>query len=124
MRDRYRIDLYALTNTKANRFAFINTTCAINTAKFFNIKATQLKKLIVVKGFNSKQGHIVTYILTLHLSIDRQRQTNIPFCILDLNNYNIILGLKWIDYFNVWLDPRKRTLIWSNNRSRLLLLSF
>ena len=60
----------------------------------------------------------MTHILTLHLSIDGHRQSNIPFCILDLGNYDIILGLKWMDYFNVWLDPRKRTLVWPNDRSR------
>jgi hypothetical protein len=66
----YRIDLLALADTRANGFAFIDTVCAIDIAKFLNIKATQLKDPIAVKGFNSKQGHAVTYILTLHLSID------------------------------------------------------
>ena len=66
----YRIDLYALTNTKANGFAFINTAYAINTAKFLNIKATQLEEPIAVKGFDSKWGYAVTYILTLYLFID------------------------------------------------------
>jgi len=100
-RNRYGIDLHALTNTRANGFAFINTACAINTAKFLNIEAIPLKEPIAVKGFDGKWGHAVTHILTLHLSIDRHRQTNIPFCILDLENYNIILRLKWMDYFNV-----------------------
>jgi hypothetical protein len=50
----YRINLYAFTNTKANKFTFINTACAINTAKFLNIKAIKLKEPIAVKGFNSK----------------------------------------------------------------------
>jgi hypothetical protein len=68
----YRIDLYALADTRANRFAFINTACAIDTAKFLNIKATKLKEPIAVKGFNSKQGYTVTYFLTLHLSINGQ----------------------------------------------------
>jgi hypothetical protein len=67
----YRINLHALANTKANKFAFINTACAINIAKFLNIKVTKLKELITVKGFNSKQGYIVTYFLTLHLFINR-----------------------------------------------------
>jgi hypothetical protein len=67
----FGIDLYALANTRANRFAFIDTTYTINTAKFLNIKATQLEEPIVVKGFDSKQGHTVTYILSLHLSINR-----------------------------------------------------
>ena len=69
--NKYKINLYALTNIKANRFAFINTTYTINTAKFLNIKAILLKEPIAIKGFNSKWGHIVTYILTLHLLIDR-----------------------------------------------------
>jgi hypothetical protein len=50
----YRIDLYALADTRANRFAFIDTAYAIDTAKFLNIKATELKELIAVKGFDSK----------------------------------------------------------------------
>jgi hypothetical protein len=72
----------------------MDTAYAINTAKFLNIKATQLEEPIVVKGFNSKRGHAVTYILFLHLSINRRWQTDIPFCILDLGNHDIILGLK------------------------------
>jgi hypothetical protein len=68
----YKINLYAFANTKANGFAFINTACAINTAKFLNIKVIELKEPIAVKGFNSKQGYAVTYFLTLHLSINRQ----------------------------------------------------
>ena len=51
---------------------FINTVYVINVAKFLNIKATQLKEPIAVKGFNSKQGHTVSYILTLHLSINKR----------------------------------------------------
>jgi hypothetical protein len=90
----YRINLHALADTRANRFAFIDTAYAIDIAKFLNIKVTKLKEPIAVKGFNSKQGYAVTYFLTLHLSINRQQQTNIPFCILDLRNYDIILRLK------------------------------
>jgi hypothetical protein len=122
--NRYGVDLHALADTGANRFAFIDTACAIDMAKFLDIKATQLKEPISVKGFDSKQGHAVTHYLTLYLSIDGRQQTNIPFCILDLGNHDIILGLKWMDYFNVWLDPCKRTLVWLNNEKRLSLPSF
>ena len=38
--NRYGVDTTAFINTKVNSFAFINTACAINTAKFLNIKAT------------------------------------------------------------------------------------
>jgi hypothetical protein len=68
----FGIDLHAFINTRANGFAFINTTYTINIAKFLNIKATQLKEPIVVKGFNSKHKHVVTYILSLHLSINKR----------------------------------------------------
>ena len=73
MCNRYRIKLYTLANTKANRFTFINTVYTINVAKFLNIKATRLKEPIAVKGFNSQQGYAVSYFLTLHLSINRRR---------------------------------------------------
>ena len=69
---RYRIDLDTLANTRANGFAFINTICAIDIAKFLNIKATQLEKPITIKGFNRKHGKAVTHILILYLSLDRQ----------------------------------------------------
>src|SRR5208282_1303542 len=55
----YGIDLHALADTRANGFAFIDTACAIDTAKFLNITATQLEKPIAVKGFDGKQGHAV-----------------------------------------------------------------
>jgi hypothetical protein len=67
----FGIDLHALANIRANEFAFIDTIYAINITKFLNIKATQLEEPIVVKRFNSKQEYIVTYILSLHLSINR-----------------------------------------------------
>ena len=120
----YGIDLHALTDTGANGFAFIDTACAIDVAKFLNIKATRLQEPITVKGFDGKRGHAVTHILILHLYIDGRRQRDIPFCILDLGNHDIILGLKWMEYFNVWLDPRRRALVWPNDESRLSPPSF
>ena len=123
-RNGHGIDLHALVDTGANGFAFIDTACAIDTAKFLNIKTTPLKEPIAVKGFDGNRGHAVTHILSLNLSIDGRRQTNVPFCILDLGNHDIILGLKWMDYFNIWLNPRSRTLVWPNDESRLSLPLF
>src|SRR5204863_4488924 len=51
-------------------------------------------------------------------------QTNIPFCILDLGNHDIILGLKWMEYFDIWLNPRNRRLVWPDDESRLAPPSF
>jgi len=52
--NRYRVDLHALADTRANGFAFINTAYAIDIAKFLDIKATRLKEPISIKGFDGK----------------------------------------------------------------------
>ena len=36
----FRVDSYALADTRANGFAFIDTACAIDVAKFLDIKTT------------------------------------------------------------------------------------
>jgi hypothetical protein len=45
-RNRYRVNITALINTRVNSFAFINTAYINNIAKFLNIKATRLEKPI------------------------------------------------------------------------------
>jgi hypothetical protein len=42
----YRVNITALINTRANGFAFIDTTYITNITRFLNIKATQLEKPI------------------------------------------------------------------------------
>jgi hypothetical protein len=43
-RNGYGVNTTALIDTGANGFAFINTACAIDVAKFLNVKATLLEK--------------------------------------------------------------------------------
>src|SRR5438045_4625999 len=57
-------------------------------------------------------------------SIDSHLQTNIPFCILDLAKHDIILVLKWMEYFDIWLNPCSRRLVWPDDESRLVPPSF
>jgi hypothetical protein len=45
----------------------------INIAKFLNVKAQRLPRLINVKGYNRKAGSAITHILRLYLTIDGQR---------------------------------------------------
>lgn len=40
-----------------------------------------------------------------------------PFLIVDLGQYDVILGRKRLATHNVWLDIRQRRLIWSGDRS-------
>jgi hypothetical protein len=105
LKNGYGITLSALVDSGANGFAFMDTTYANDISTFLNLKPEPLVRPIIPKGFNRQLGKAVTHILTLHLSIDGQCQEDIPFMILDLGNHNIILGLKWMSYFNVWLKP-------------------
>jgi hypothetical protein len=101
LKNGYRITLFTLINFRVNGFTFINTAYINNISIFLNLKPKPLIQSIIPKGFNRQLGKAITYILTLHLSINGQRQKDIPFIILDLGNYNIILGLKWMSYFNI-----------------------
>ena len=44
--------LFALPNTRANRFAFIDTYYTVTIAKFLGLPFKRLKKLIAIKGYN------------------------------------------------------------------------
>ena len=118
-RNGYGINTSALVDTGANGFAFINTSFALELSKFLNIKVTRIPKPLAIKGFDGKHANTVSHALILHLTIDGRRQTDIPFYILELGSHDIILGLKWMDYFNIWLNPRQKRLVWPEDEDRL-----
>ncbi len=53
LKNRYSVQLYALADSRVNRFIFINIIYAINVVKHLNIKARKLLIAIIVKGYNS-----------------------------------------------------------------------
>jgi hypothetical protein len=71
--NRYTVKLNVFADFGANSFVFINTFCAINIAKFLNVKAQRLPCLINVKGYDGKAGNAITHILQLHFTINGQR---------------------------------------------------
>ena len=115
----YGVNTTALINTGANGFAFMNTACANDVAKFLNVEATRLEKPIQVKSYNGQAGKPVTHVLKLHVHLDGRRQYGIPFCILDLGSHDIILGRKWMSYFDIWLNVRQRQFVWPEDRPKL-----
>ena len=119
-RNGYGIKTSALTDTGANGFAFMNVSFATKVAKFLNVKVTRLPQPIAVRAFNGEQNSTITHALILNLIVDGRRQVDIPFCILNTGNHDIILGLKWMNYFNVWLNPRQRRLVWPEDEDRPL----
>ena len=86
------IQLFALPNTRANRFTFIDIYYTITIAKFLGLLFERLKKLITIKGYNRHRGKAVIHYLQYTLTIDNQRLVRVPFLVLDLSNYNLILS--------------------------------
>ena len=111
----YSVKTKALANSRANGFVFINTLCTINITKFLNLKAQRLSRAINVKGYNGIVGNAITYILRLHLTVDKQRQYNIPLLILDLGSHDLILGRKWFAYLGVLINAKRNSLQWPPN---------
>jgi hypothetical protein len=73
LKNKYRITLSALINSRANGFVFIDTVYVNNISTFLNLKPKPLIRPIIPKGFNRQPGKAVTYILTLHLLLNGQR---------------------------------------------------
>jgi len=69
-----------------------------------------------VKGYDGRPGKPISEILILHLEIDGHRQKDVPMLILDLGSHDLILGKKWFDYFDIWLDVRNQRLLWPRTR--------
>ena len=102
----------ALIDSGANGFIFVNTLFAIDLARSFNITTARLPSPIQVKGYDGKPGKPVTHYIRLHLTVDQRRQYNVPLLILDLGSHDIIIGRKWLAYFDVLPDCRRRCLVW------------
>jgi hypothetical protein len=69
-KNRYGITLSALVDSRANGFAFMDTAYTNNISIFLNLKPQPLIRPIIPKGFDRHPGKVVTYMLTLHLSLD------------------------------------------------------
>ena len=108
----YIIYISILLDLGANGFAFLDTRCAKDVMKFLGRKATPLGRPITAKGYDGVPGKPITHYLSLDLVIDRRRLVEIPFLILDLGNHDMILGAKWMSYFDIYPDLKRHKLIW------------
>ena len=108
----YGVTSQALIDCGANGFVFIDTLAAIDIAKFLNLKAQLLPHSVPVKGYDSKAGQPLTHYLQLHLTVDGRRQYNVPLLILDLGSHDIILGCKWLAFFDILVDAKRYSLRW------------
>jgi hypothetical protein len=67
------IKTHTLINTKANRYAFINTEFAALATRFLDTKTQRLLTLCNVRGFNGKMAQLITDYIKLTLLIDRRQ---------------------------------------------------
>ena len=93
------IDIDILADTGANGFAFIDTALASQLCESLGLQLTPLACTIRAKGYDGQSGQVASYYLTLNLIVEGYRQYNIPFIILDLRAYKVILGRMWFKYF-------------------------
>ena len=114
-RNEVTVQTYALADTGANEFMFINTLFTVNLAKYLNMKAQWLLKPLTVKEYNEQNGNPITHILCLHLKINGQRQYNLSLLILDLGNHDLILGWGWLANFWILVDAANCCLWWSED---------
>ena len=106
------IPLTTLANTGANGYLFIHTKRAIELTKFFGIPTHQLKTSIGIKRYYGQVGAAITHAIVCHLLIGRRCFLNQPFLIADLGQHDLIIGRKWFDRHDVWLDVRNWRLVW------------
>ena len=91
-KNRNRVKLHALANSKANNLTFLNTRVTCDLAAYYNISLKPLPHPIRVRGYEGKIQTAVAQFLRLHLKIDGRKIWNLPFLVLDLGSQDCILG--------------------------------
>ena len=86
------LQISTLPDSGAHGFAFINTRIAIQAEKLLGVKPRPLPKPIFLKGYNGVAGDSITHFIVFNIEIDGYRLADILFLVLDLGNYNAILG--------------------------------
>jgi hypothetical protein len=85
--------IYTLPNTRAYRFLFIDTHYIVASVKFLGVPLIKLRDPITIKGYNSREGRVVTHFLECTLIINNRQLTLVPFLVLNLGNHDLILSL-------------------------------
>jgi hypothetical protein len=104
--------IYALPNTGANGFAFIDTRCAKAITTFLGTPLLLLESSIRIRGYDGQAKQRVSHYLLCNLVVDQRRLPQVPFLVLDLGNHDLILGSDWFSYYDVKPDMRRRKLLW------------
>ena len=96
--------LNALIDCGANGYAFIDQKKAKELQKKIYCLIKRLVQTIPVTSFNDNQAKGIQQITQANIYIDGRVITQCPFLELDINQYNIILGRRWLAYHDVMPD--------------------
>jgi len=110
-RNELSVELKALVNSGANRSIFINTSCARDVAKYFQTSVVLLNSDCHIQGYDGQTEEQITHTIILHLAVDGCWQADVPMLIANLEHHDMILGQKWCEEQDVWLNVQNRCLI-------------
>lgn len=110
-------DSKTLADTGASGYLFINTDYAIALAKHLGHHVIRLPKSLDVSGFNGAKGSPITHAIVLHLWIDGHRFLDQPFLITPLGSHDVIVGRKWMEDHDCWLDVKNHKIVWPEDRT-------
>ena len=88
------IALYALADTGANGYLFVNRPLAVRLSKALGTPIQPLPYSTPIRGFEGKVKAQASHYIRLHLTIDGRRVYNCPFVLLDLREQDVIIGIK------------------------------
>ena len=90
-KNRASYNILALLNSGANGYCFINHSFLKSLSYFLKLLIHSLLLAVLVKGYNNRAGHAISYYTTLNLTVDGRVQSFTPFLITHLGNYRVII---------------------------------
>ena len=117
-KNRYSTYISTLIDSRANGLVFIDSKFAYELAEYLHTLILRLKRPCVVKGYDGKLGAPAREYIRVQLTVDSNRQLDIPILILELGTHDLILGREWLSHFDIWLDVRNRRLVWPKEQIR------
>ncbi|OJD10369.1 hypothetical protein ACJ73_09822 [Blastomyces percursus] len=101
------VTLKSLVDSGANGYLFISWKLAEQVVKGFGIQVVKLDAPVDVIGFDGKTKGQAAYVVGLHFQVAGRRFQKLPFLILDIGKQDLIIGRKFLEQHDIWLDEIK-----------------
>ncbi|OJD23554.1 hypothetical protein ACJ73_05087, partial [Blastomyces percursus] len=105
-------------DTGAGGYLFISYRLAEQVARRFGIQVVKLDTPVGVIGFDGKPSGQASYVIGLHFQIAGRRFQKLPFLVLDTGKQDLIVGRKFLEQHDIWLDVRNHQMIWPDDRGQ------